>query len=72
MISERVLLGDFEKIMWILQIITNLFIIFVQEDLKQIDKKQTNEHLHEQSVATAIQGGKGCKITDVEKTILLT
>ena len=33
------LLDDFEKIMWILQIITNLFIIFVQEDLKQIDKK---------------------------------
>ena len=33
------LLGDFEKVMWILQIITNLFIIFVHEDLKQIDKK---------------------------------
>lgn len=23
------------------------------------------------SVATAIQGGKGCEVTDVEKTILL-
>lgn len=31
--------GWFWKSMWILQIITNLFIIFVQEDLKQIDKK---------------------------------
>ena len=53
------LLGDFEKIMWILQIITNLFIIFVQEDLKQIDKKQTNEHLHEHICSNYHSGWKG-------------
>lgn len=55
------LLGDFEKIMWILQIITNLFIIFVQEDLKQIDKKYTNECLHEHIHSNYHSGWKGVR-----------
>lgn len=64
------LLGDFEKIMWILQIITDLFIIFVQEDLRLTRSKQMNVYMSI-SIATTIQGGKGCEVTDVEKTILL-
>ena len=56
--------------MWILQIITNLFIIFVQEDLRSTRSKQMNVYMTI-SIATTIQGGKGCKVTDVEKTILL-
>ena len=62
--------GWFWKSMWILQIITNLFIIFVQEDLRSTRSKQTNVYMTI-SIATTIQGGKGCKVTDVEKTILL-
>ena len=57
--------------MWILQIITNLFIIFVQEDLRLTRSKQMNVYMSI-SIATTIQGGKGCEVTDVEKTILLT
>ena len=56
--------------MWILQIITNLFIIFVQEDLRLTRSKQMNVYMSI-SITTTIQGGKGCEVTDVEKTILL-
>ena len=53
--------GWFWKSMWILQIIINLFIIFVQEDLKQIDKKQTNECLHEHIHSNYHSGWKGVR-----------
>ena len=55
--------GWFWKSMWILQIITNLFIIFVQEDLRLTRSKQMNVYMSI-SVATTIQGGKGCEYDD--------